>query len=251
MSKKSELDKYYTKPSIAEMCYNSVKHLAGAWVEPSAGDGVFLDLLPNGSIGYDISPESENVVKKDWFTVGSINGSVIGNPPFGKNSSLAVKFFNHAADLHSPYICFILPRTFRKDSIQNRLDPHYHIILDIDIPPDSFLLDGESYDVPCCFQVWERRDSKRRKERQDNFLFEVVNEGHYDFLVRRVGGRAGQIVESGASSSTYKIKSKIDVELLKALFHDSLEDIKKVRDNTAGVRSISGKELFKILKGEL
>lgn len=251
MSKKSNLDKYYTNPSVAKMCYESVRHLATVWVEPSAGSGAFLELLPTGSIGYDISPESDNVVKKDWFIVDSINGSVIGNPPFGKNSSLAVKFFNHAATLYSPYICFILPRTFRKDSIQKRLDENYHLISDIDIPPNSFLLEGKPYDVPCCFQVWERRDKKRNREVYDNFLFDVVKEGHYDFLVRRVGGRSGQIVNSGADSSTFKIKAKIDVELLKSLFRNSLEDIKKVRDNTAGVRSISEKELFKILKGRL
>ena len=38
---------------------------------------------------------------------------VIGNPPFGKISSLAVKFFNKSAE-YADVIAFIVPRTLKE-----------------------------------------------------------------------------------------------------------------------------------------
>ena len=120
-------DKFYTQPSVAETCINITYKIIGenakcyTYIEPSAGSGAFLDLLPLNTLGIDIFPPEEriDILKMDflqWNPEKSQNIVVIGNPPFGKNASLALKFINHAARFAS-YIAFILPRTFEKQSM--------------------------------------------------------------------------------------------------------------------------------------
>jgi len=76
---------------------------------------------------------------------------IIGNPPFGRSSSIAIKFFNKAA-LFSDCIAFILPRTFKRVSIQNRLDLNFSLIYTKDLPvkPCCFI---PKMEAKCCFQI--------------------------------------------------------------------------------------------------
>ena len=84
---------------------------------------------------------------------------MIGNPPFGRVSSLAIKFFNHAAKW-SNVIAFIIPRTFRKISVQNKLDEMYHLVYDEEIPNNPCCFSPPMM-VKCCFQIWEKKPIKR------------------------------------------------------------------------------------------
>ena len=48
-------DKYYTSPELAEYCVNKTKEIIGdenitEYLEPSAGSGVFLNYLPEGTL---------------------------------------------------------------------------------------------------------------------------------------------------------------------------------------------------------
>lgn len=128
------------------------------------GDGSFYNQIPSDrKIGIDISPDSENIIQMNFLTyfperVGRI--LVVGNPPFGRVSSLAVKFFNHVGRWED-VIAFIIPRTFRRLSVQNKLDLNYHLIHDSDIPTDPFSFYPKMY-VKCCFQIWERNDIPRK-----------------------------------------------------------------------------------------
>jgi hypothetical protein len=126
------LDKYYTKKSVAKDCIEFVEmNSFNLIVEPSAGNGSFLDQISGNKIGIDISPESNNIKKMDFFHYTPPENSgkilVIGNPPFGKCSSLAVKFFNHAGNW-CDVIAFIVPRTFKRVSIQNRLNLNFKLV---------------------------------------------------------------------------------------------------------------------------
>ena len=58
---------------------------------------------------------------------------VVGNPPSDKVSSVAMKFFNHSAEW-SDVIAYIIPRTFRRPSVQNKLDTRFHLVYDDDTP---------------------------------------------------------------------------------------------------------------------
>lgn len=140
---------------------------------------------------------------------------------------LAVKFFYRAA-LFSEYICFILPKTFKKDSIVNKLDSNFHLLTDLMLPKNSFIYNGLDYDVPCVFQIWKKESIQRNvilKSLTSNF-FEFTNPILADFAIRRVGNLAGKVI--------------IDFK--------KYESFNEIARNTSGNPSLSKKELIEILE---
>jgi hypothetical protein len=106
--RKNTNDMYYTKEEVAKECINNIKKEIEdsemyQWFEPSAGNGVFL---LDGCVGLDIEPKHKNIIKQDFLTyVPKFDKKILvyGNPPFGKQSSLAKKFIkNHKEKFHSP-----------------------------------------------------------------------------------------------------------------------------------------------------
>ena len=83
---------------------------------------------------------------------------VIGNPPFGKKGKLAAEFINKSAEI-SETIGFVLPLTFRRWSIQSKLNKDLQLIYDINLEPNSFLADDKTYFLNSCFQIWTKRKS--------------------------------------------------------------------------------------------
>ena len=258
MSKRNKLDKYYTN-------INKIKKIIGRlnknyfYIEPSAGDGAFIEILKEKGCefkAYDLAPNHKDIEQKDFFNVTIEKSSkhtktiVIGNPPFGKNSSLAIKFFNHAASFEVDEIRFIVPKTFKKTSVQNRLNKYYHLVKTIDLPYKSFILDGEEYDVPSCWQIWKRK-SKERKIKKTSYsskYFEFTTKENSELSIRRVGGRAGELLlgNNHSVSSTYFLKI-LDKGIIDIFASDNYYNkIKQIRNNTAGVRSISKQELISI-----
>lgn len=251
------LDQYYTRPDVAEQCVGWTLEAIGIprtpclWIEPSAGEGAFLRELPRPRVGIDLDPRHPEVQRGDflhWRPSAAGIKIVVGNPPFGKNSSLAVRFFNHAANF-ADVIAFILPRTFQKDSFQQKLDPFMRLVLEKRLGTRCFTLGGEAHDVPTVFQVWRRsarlRTYQRRETRHPDFDFLRPDQVlHADFAFQRVGARAGLVsVEGKAKSpqSHYYIKIKnraADVfEVLRTI---NWTDIK---ERTAGNPSIGKAEL--------
>jgi hypothetical protein len=135
------------------------------WLEPAAGDGAFFDLLPaDNRLGIDLDPRDvEGVIEHDFFSYNGLDARVygtIGNPPFGKNANMAIKFFNHCAQI-SGFIAFILPRTFKKDSVLNKIDENFHLKYEELLPDNSFEIDGVDKSVPTVFQIWVKRPYRR------------------------------------------------------------------------------------------
>lgn len=63
-----KLDKFYTKPEVAKQCYDFLRQKADGemFLEPSAGDGSFLNFLPQYSVFlYEATNECR---KKLYFT---------------------------------------------------------------------------------------------------------------------------------------------------------------------------------------
>lgn len=259
-TKKSELDQFYTSEKVAKECYDKVLEMYGEnrfslFFEPCAGTGSFYNLFPKTKrAGIDLDPRCDGVEKQDFFDYVPPTGekiASISNPPFGKVSSLAVKFFNTAAEF-SDVIAFIIPKTFRKKSLQNRLHLNFHLKLDEDLPKNSFVLDGDPYDVPCCFQIWERTTSKRRisKISLENDFFDFVKKDNADLAVRRVGGRTGKATKDVAISADVshyflKIKGKTSSDWLLEVINKI--DFTKIINATAGVKSLSKPEFVSAL----
>jgi len=140
-------------------------------IEPAGGTGSFVKaakaLNPKRIISFDIEPKADGVILADFLEADlkNINGAVtISNPPFGRNNSLSIPFFNKAAE-HSDYIAFIVPRSWRKWSVINRLNRNFHLIhdenLNIDYVDESGEMVWQKSRLNTCFQIWEKRDKPR------------------------------------------------------------------------------------------
>lgn len=215
--RKDALDRFYTPSSIVDKCLKLLDlDEYDCIIEPSAGLGGFSIKLPN-CFAYDIAPEAEDIIKQDWFKLDKSefkqynNILVIGNPPFGEQNSLAIRFFNESAKFCNT-IAFILPLSFKKDSIQNQLDLNFYLDREIDLGNcDFYLRNEETITVPCVFQVWVKKDVPRKKKRlrTTSELFTYVKKEEADFRVQRVGGNAGKASFdlNRAVSSNYFIKN--------------------------------------------
>jgi hypothetical protein len=254
-----ELDQFYTNSDYAKSFLERIDSIVDrskfeCELEPSAGTGSFYDLLdPSKRVGLDLEPKASGIIQSDFFDWKWPSDKriiSIGNPPFGKNANLAVKFFNHAARF-SDAIAFIVPKTFRKASIINRLDPAFHLKHDEEVPEFSFIFDGKPYDVWCCGQIWVKHNQQREAIRIHkisdlNDWFSIVEPSEADFSIQRVGGGAGTIrtenIQKYSPLSNYFIRAN-DTRVLLAF---QQIDFSQVKYNTAGNPSVSPSELVKL-----
>ena len=169
-------------------------------MEPSAGTGNWSSKIED-CIAIDIAPEHPDIMKgnflEDDFLFDEMKKEnrilVIGNPPFGRGGSNAIKFINKAAEF-ADTIAFILPRSFRKESRQRRVDKNFWLIKDIDLFEEPcFIFEDEDYFAPCVFQVWEKRIEERDTtiKKVEPVGFSYVKREQANLVVRRVGGAAG------------------------------------------------------------
>ncbi len=257
---RNTIDKYYTKKSIVGFCIENIKKYVeinasnDLIVEPSAGNGSFIDSIKSLSknfIFYDLEPENVEIVQQDYLLLNHSEFKkkfnkihVIGNPPFGRQSSLAINFLKKSCQFCDS-LSFILPKSFKKDSLKNKFPENFHIVFEYDLPNKSFLVDGIEYDVPCVFQIWEKRaENRENKQKLEpiNFKFVTKTEPH-DISFRRVGGTAGTIDTNTSEKSIqshYFIKLKNNNEST----INALRNVKFESNNTVGPKSISKPELI-------
>lgn len=261
--KRKNTDKYYTKIDIVNECINILKkeikiNKNDLCIEPSAGNGSFIDniktIFENYKF-YDLEPENNEIIKQDYldFDFNNIKDTfdkihIIGNPPFGRQSSLAIKFIKKSA-LYCDSISFILPKSFKKDSLKKHFPLNFHLIQEYDLPEKSFLINNKEHDVPCVFQIWIKKDVNRTVEEKLNpnkYEFVKINENP-NISFRRVGVYAGKIdtkIYDKSIQSHYFIKFDDNIfteELLKKL--NTIDY--SCKDNTVGPKSISKQELIK------
>jgi predicted RNA methylase len=168
-------EQYYTPAQIAHELTARVAAIVPnlaqrTVIEPAGGTGAFIDAAQQlgvaNFLSFDIEPKHPKVKKADFLktTLKAQSAVTLGNPPFGRNNSLSIPFFNHAAE-HSDYIAFIVPRSWRKWSVINRLHRNFHLIDDLDLQLDYVTEAGELLHskkrLATCFQIWERRAGLR------------------------------------------------------------------------------------------
>lgn len=257
------LDQFYTDPVIAgryvQGLMKSYPDPEVFFIEPAAGAGAFVKPLRRAGRAVwamDIEPAAAGIRCGDFLDGrlllegrrADAKVVVLGNPPFGRNASMAVRFFNAAAR-HGDVIAFIVPRTFRKISLQNRLNKHFHMIHDSDVERGAFLLNGRKHDVPCAWQIWERRSGIRTQPEPPSVshLIDYTGRDAADFAVRRVGFYAGRVVTSRigeCSLTTHYFMREMQKGVIEAM---RSADWSNIAGQTAGVRSLSKKEIaFKL-----
>jgi hypothetical protein len=201
-------DQFYTKPTVAASCIARILTVwpdatESHWIEPSAGNGAFVAAAQAAGItdilAVDIAPASGTVgiETADFltWTPPSAPNLVFGNPPFGRQGSLAKAFIARAATFVDR-IAFILPRSFHKPSMYRAFPREFHCVWSEELEADSFLVNGGSYSVPCVFQMWKRLTWLRPAPAvtaPEGFHYVKSTEAH-DLVVRRVGVRAGAAI---------------------------------------------------------
>jgi predicted RNA methylase len=259
--KRNTIDKYYTKNDTVDMCLQYVKQniditSTDLIIEPSAGNGSFIasiKKLCNNYRFYDIQPEHPEIVQQDYlllnyseFTDFYSKIHIIGNPPFGRQSSILIKFIKKSCEFCNS-ICFILPKSFKKDSLKKKFPLNFHLLFEIDIPENSFLVNNKNYTVPCIFQIWQKKAFNRQiisKLIPKQFIF-VRKDENPDISVRRVGVNAGTITINICNKNTqthYFIKFTNMLSLDENL--KILSKMKYTFNNTVGPKSISKQELI-------
>jgi len=74
-----------------------------------------------------------------------------------------VKFFNICAKFCET-IAFIIPRTFKRISVQNQLNLNFHLIYSEDLPySNKDCIFEPAMSAKCCFQIWQKQSTKRKK----------------------------------------------------------------------------------------
>ena len=227
-----ELDQFYTKPEVASRFVDTIQKFISfsdlkRIVEPCVGTGAIFNLLPEDKrLGFDIDPKIE-VPTQDFLTSDLSylpNTLVITNPPYGTNSTLAVKFFKKAAQF-SDHIAFLVPIQWQRYSLQNRLPKDFNLVFTEKIDSNSFIFEGEDYGVNTCIQLWSRKlnlpDIRIREKpitSHPDFEF-VKNTEDADFLLIVCGRRSQYIHEVDSRVSRYTVERiKVNREGVREIF---------------------------------
>ena len=258
-------EQYYTPAALAsELVARTLQHLDNPrsvyFLEPAAGTGSFLRALESAGIeamtAIDKYPKNHRVTQADFLTWSPHRTDfvTISNPPFGRNNALSVPFFNHAAEF-SNYIAFLVPRSWRKWSVQNRLDDRFHLIEDTSVQvqyEDEFGNKiAKNNDLRTCFQIWKKQDFPRKKiSVPDNGLIAKSGPEQADIAIRVFGYGCGQVFDQfervpNTTLMFLRILDKRVMGLIKGLDYESFAI------NTAYTKALSFQEINFLINQEL
>jgi len=174
-------DQFFTPLDMAEECLRVTKSIIDTndftFIEPSAGDGSFLKVLPEKSIGLDIEPRANDIQKCDYLNWEPDDKEkkyiVFGNPPFGLRGHLALQFINHSYEF-ADYVCFILPQLFDSDGKGCPMKRvKYNLIHSNKISGMFHMPDGNEMNINGVFQIWSKH-TKNPKYQLTNIHSEYV-----------------------------------------------------------------------------
>jgi hypothetical protein len=166
-----EKDQFFTPVDTAEKCFQifieTIKTYGEdfktyKYIEPSAGDGSFLKILPQDTIALDIEPRHPSIINCDyleWKPDGILNDKyvVFGNPPFGLRGHLALKFINHSYKF-ADYVCFILPQLFESDGkgVPRKRVNGFNLIKSVKMDSNFYEPNGNVIKINTIFQIWSK-----------------------------------------------------------------------------------------------
>lgn len=166
-----EKDQFFTPVETARKCFNTFCNIIRdygdnptqyIYVEPSAGDGSFLHVLPTDkTIAMDIEPRQPQIICQDYlnWTPGDNTKKyvVIGNPPFGLRGHTALKFINHSFAF-ADYVCFILPQLFESDGkgVPRKRVEGYNLLFSEKLESEFYEPDGRHMKINTVFQIWSK-----------------------------------------------------------------------------------------------
>ena len=177
--KSSQKDQFYTPIEMAKQCWTTFCNNINIdineyiFIEPSAGDGSFINIIPNNSIYLDIEPLHKDIIKQDYLSWEPTDLTkkyiVIGNPPFGLRGHTALNFINHSYKF-ADYVAFILPQLFESDgkgSPRKRVKG-YNLVYSEKISGEFHTPEKVKVNINGVFQIWSKNTSN------DNFIINPI-----------------------------------------------------------------------------
>ena len=172
-------DQFFTPKDVAVKCWETFLQEVDLnleeyiFIEPSAGSGSFLEVLPQGSIGLDIEPRATGIQQCDylhWHPVDTPKKYIVfGNPPFGLRGHQALNFINQSAKF-ADYVCFILPQLFESDgkgSPRKRVKG-YNLIYSEGLSAMYSSPENTAVKVNGVFQIWSKHTSNENYDIKTN-----------------------------------------------------------------------------------
>lgn len=165
-------DQFFTPVETANSCFETfcqvIKQYGDnpdnyIYIEPSAGDGRFLSVLPKDrTIALDIEPRNSTIIEQDYLewepnTTTQSKYAVIGNPPFGLRGHLALRFVNHSHTF-ADYVAFILPQLFESDGkgVPRKRVKGYNLIYSEKLVSNFYEPDKSIVKINTIFQIWSK-----------------------------------------------------------------------------------------------
>ena len=170
-------DSYFTSDKTAKRCFKifnkvllkeNIKIEDYIFIEPSAGDGVFYNLMSsNKRIGVELYYKNKEFIKADYLTWKPENLKdkyvVLGNPPFGVRGAYALAFVNRSL-LWADYVGFILPMSFHSNGKGTNMKrvKNGHLIYSQILEQESFFSSdiNKEITINSLFQVWKKGKGK-------------------------------------------------------------------------------------------
>ncbi len=259
-------EQFYTPEPLAlkltEILCSFVPNFAERTViEPAGGTGSFLKAAENfgvtNLVSFDIEPKAAGVIRADFLAAdlsGIKNAISLSNPPFGRNNSLSIPFFNKAAQA-SEFIAFVVPRSWRKWSVINRLDRFFHLIhdedLNIDYVDDAGDMVWQKSRLNTCFQIWQKKEQARDLVKvSDHGLISKSAPADADVAITVFGYGCGKVKTSfdRVPNSTVMFLKLHDKRVLAAL---NRVDFSRFYKNTAYTEALSLQEIRYLLNEEI
>lgn len=276
----NRLDKYYTPSHIVKHTVAKAIEIIGKEnitdiIEPSAGDGAFieeLDKLAN-ELGvnveyYDLYPSHPRIVKMDYkkliksYKRGRL---IVGNPPFGTSSSLWKAFCKKSAKI-GDYIAFISPASQYKSNYYFKEGEliYSELLNDVEYRGDEEH-GGKAQKVRTCLNIYKVYDREEEEDwREDKVKTQLRfgrrykdDEGYnnlYDYYLANMtsGPRLGTLCGSDEYYSTFGV-SVID-ENIRNKVHSILENelwkgLHKMREsNSCGTFFVNNTNFVECMK---
>jgi predicted RNA methylase len=249
-------EQYYTPIETVRECMRLVDEckVGELYLEPAGGTGSFVrELERRGRVlSYDIEPKAEGIQRTENFLTEDLSHLseviTVTNPPFGRANSLCVPFFNKCAEV-SEVIGFLVPKSWRKWSVINRLDRRFHLVSDTEMLVDYDYDDsGKSKGkLRTVFQVWERRDYDREiYTAEDRGYITKCSYEEADVSLTVFGrgcGKVRRVFPSKSNTTQMFLKCNEDWVM------DALGKIEysKFYNNVAFVEALSIKEIWYLL----
>ena len=258
-------EQFYTPKKLALELVLELEQVVGpisgkSVLEPAGGSGAFVEAaLARGAkevLSFDIEPLHPKVELGNFLEQENLSriDLTISNPPFGRNNSLSIPFFNQAAKV-SEVIAFIVPRSWRKWSVTNRLDMNFQLVKDIDLAIDYVDFEGNLISsktrLATCFQIWKRSDIARVPVKiQDMKVIRKVSPEEADVALTIFGYGCGSVkTDFDRRKNTTQMFLKLNhPEALSAL--ESV-DYERFYRNTAYTEALSLQEINYLLNEKI